>query len=245
MLIGLVSAKGSPGVTTTALALAGVPGPGPERLFVELDPAGGDVECWTGQTGEPGLVRVVSDLRRAAHSDALLMHAVDVPCGVRSVLAPTAEPEAASTIAVAGERLGPALDAIGGVVVVDGGRWSSGQPTARRLAGCAVIGVVCAPTLAGVEHGRWLVESLRRTLDVTVAVVLVGARPYSADEVAAVVDAPVAGTMAWDPRGVNALMVGGTGRGWGRCALARSARAVLEGLLTLGHTDDVAVSADA
>ena len=44
MLLGLVSAKASPGVTTAALALTAVAEDG---LLVELDPSGGSIECWT------------------------------------------------------------------------------------------------------------------------------------------------------------------------------------------------------
>ena len=40
MRLGIVSAKGSPGATTVALALAAVTG----GVAVELDPAGGEVE---------------------------------------------------------------------------------------------------------------------------------------------------------------------------------------------------------
>lgn len=85
MIVGLVSAKGSPGVTTAALALAAVADDG---LLVELDPSGGSVEAWTGVGGEPGLVRVASGLRRSAGADSVVEHVVDVPPGVRAILAP-------------------------------------------------------------------------------------------------------------------------------------------------------------
>ena len=240
MLIGLLSAKGSPGVTTTALALTAAPGGGPERLFVELDPAGGDVECWTGLTGEAGLVRVVSDLRRETPTEVLFASAVELPAGGRSLLVPTAGPEAASTIAVAGDHLGQALVAFDGLAIVDAGRWSIDQPTARRLDACAVVGVVCSPTLAGVEHARCLIDALRSSVDALVCVVLVGHRPYPATEVAAAIGVPVAGVMAWDPRGVTALLANGAGRSWARSALARSARTVLGGLVALGEPQCVA-----
>ena len=49
MRLGLVSAKGSPGVTTLALGAAAIM----DAIAVELDPSGGDVECWLGPVGEP------------------------------------------------------------------------------------------------------------------------------------------------------------------------------------------------
>jgi hypothetical protein len=66
-----------------------------------------------------------------------------------------------------------------------------------------------------------------------VAVVVVGARPYPGDEIAAALDAPLAGVVAWDPRGVTAMWARGE-RGRGRRSwLARSASAVLVGLEAL------------
>ena len=45
-LIALASVKSSPGVTTTALALASVWRTAPRRLLVEADPSGGDLGLW-------------------------------------------------------------------------------------------------------------------------------------------------------------------------------------------------------
>ncbi|GMU80106.1 MAG: hypothetical protein AMXMBFR46_28910 [Acidimicrobiia bacterium] len=243
MLLGLVSAQGAPGVTTTALALAAVAGP-TSGLFVELDPAGGSVEGWTGVTGEPGLLRVAGHLRRGQTSDQLVDHVVGVPSGVRSLLAPTAGPVAESTLVAVDERLGPALAGLDvDVVVADAGRWSRSQVTARRIMGCAVLGVVCAPTVHGIEHARWLIDPLRATFDVPVVVVVVGERGYGPDEVADALGVPVAGVVAWDRRGVNALFTSGASRGWSRCPLARTARTTLAGLRR--HVDIVGMVRDA
>lgn len=228
MLFGLVSAKGSPGVTTAALALTVAAGD--RGLLVELDPSSGSVECWTGATGEPGLIRLANGLRRAVEPEELLTHAAVAPPGVRSALAPTAGSLSESTIAVMGDRLGPVLGAVDATVIVDGGRWSRSQPTARRIVGCDVLGVVCAPTVQGVEAARWLINPLRSTAGGQVVLVLVGDRPYAPPEIAAAVGVPVMGVLAWDPRGVSALLTTGAGRGWSRCALARSARSLLDAL---------------
>jgi hypothetical protein len=61
----------------------------------------------------------------------------------------------------------------------------------------------------------------------------VGARPYPGDEIAAVLDVPLAGVVAWDPRGVTGMWARGEqGRGR-RSWLARSAAVTLAGLETL------------
>lgn len=229
----MVSAKGSPGVTTAALAVTAAAGD--RGLLVELDPSGGSVECWTGATGEPGLIRVANGLRRSIDPTTLVAHAVDAPTGVRSVLAPSSGALAESTIAMTGDRLVPALAALDATVVVDGGRWSRSQSTARRVAGCDVVGVVCAPTVEGVEAARWLIDPLLAAAAGPVVVVLVGDRPYSPPEVAAVVGVPVIGVLAWDARGVNALVTAGAGRGWSRCGLARSARSALDALAAMSE----------
>lgn len=225
MLLGLVSAKGSPGVTTTALAFAAVADDG---LVVELDPSGGSIECWSGATGEPGLTHVASGLRRSAGRDAIVEHVVEAPRGVRAVLAPTAGPFAESTVAMTRDRLAPALrDLDGTTVVLDGGRWSRSQPTAHRVAACDLVAIVCAPTVDGVEAARWLVEPLHAEVGGRLVVLLVGERPYSAAEVASAMGVPTAGPLAWDPRGVASLLTRGTGSGWARSSLARSVRSAL------------------
>lgn len=227
MRLGLVSAKGSPGVTTAAMVLAAAAG----GLVVELDPAGGDVECWAGPQGEPGLIRVASALRHAAEPVGVLAsEAVAVWPGVRVVLAPSSGERAESTIVAMADRLAPVLHHVDGLVVVDGGRWSRSQATARRLAGCDAAVVVVGPTLASVEHARWLVDPLVDVFGIPVIAVMVGDRPYPPGEVAPMLGVPVAGALAWDARGVRMLLGGGATRGWARSSLARSAHGVLERL---------------
>lgn len=228
VVIGVVSAKGSPGATTAALAFAA--GTTQRGLLVELDPSGGSVECWTGMTGEPGLVQAANALRRSTDPEAVTGHAVQAPPGVWSVLAPSSGTMAESTITSTGDRLVAACSQLDREVVVDGGRWARTQPTAHRMAGCDVIAVVCAPTVAGVEAARGLAEPLASTTGSPLVLVLVGDRPYTPAEVATAVAVPVAGVLPWDRRAVGVLLTAGAGRGWSRTPLARSARSILETL---------------
>jgi hypothetical protein len=229
MRLGLVSAKGSPGVTTLAIGAAAVMG----AIAVELDPAGGDVECWVGPVGEPGLIRVAGALRHMADPNGVLAdHAAEVHPGLRVVLAPTGGEQAASTLMAIGNRLGPAMRGEDGSVVLDGGRWNRTQPTAGRLAGCDVVAVALAPTLGGVAHGRGTVNALRDSLGVPVVGVLIGDRGYSPDEVAGELDVPVAGSIAWDQRGAQTLITGGPSRWWRRSAHGRSIRSFVDALST-------------
>lgn len=238
MLVGLVSAKGAPGVTTAALALAAV---APDGLLIEFDPSGGSVESWTGAGGEPGLVRVASGLRRSPGPEVVLEHAVDVPIGVRSVLAPTAGPYAESTVTMARERLPLAVRALSDVTVfIDAGRWCRSQQTASRTNACDVVAVVCPPTVEGVEAARWLTEPLQMETRGHVVSLAVGDRPYPADEVAEAIGIPSVGALTWDQRGVSSLLTRGADRSWDRSPVARSARTVLNRLADLSLAEEVA-----
>lgn len=227
MRLGLVSAKGSPGVTTLALGAAAIM----DAIAVELDPSGGDVECWLGPIGEPGLIRVAGALRHTADpSGVLAEHAVEAHPGLRVVLAPVGGEQAASTLMAIGNRLAAAMRGEDSAVVLDGGRWSRTQPTAGRLAGCDVVAVALAPTLGGVAHSRGVVATLRDSFGIPVVAVLIGDRGYSPQEIAGELDVPVVGSIAWDPRGAHALVTGGASRWWRRSAHGRSIRSFVDAL---------------
>lgn len=229
MLVALVSAKGSPGVTTTALALAAATS-ARGSLLVEADPAGGDLECWCGPLGEPGLLGVATDLARDADAELIDSRAVEVVPGVRAVVAPTGESAATATIVPMAERLGPALATLDVPVLVDCGRWSVAHRAASQVAAASLVGVVCRPTLDSVEHTRDLVESLRRVNRAVAAVVVGGHRPYGSDEVSSALGVPVAGVLPWEPRAVLALLESGVARPWSRSGLAGAATECAAGL---------------
>lgn len=225
MRLGLVSAKGSPGATTLGLALAAVTG----GVLVEADPAGGDVECWAGPSGEPGLIRLAGVLRHAAEPAGLLAeHAIEVWSGVRAVLAPTSGEQAESALVAIGQRLVPVLTAESGWVVVDGGRWSRGQTTAGRLAGCDVVAVVVSPTFAAAAHAGSVVRTLRELTDAEVVVVVVGDRGYRPDEITAALGVAVLGVVPWEPWWVGSLVTSGVTRLWQHSPLASSARTLAD-----------------
>ncbi|MFP3901537.1 MAG: hypothetical protein ACLFXM_11835 [Acidimicrobiia bacterium] len=227
----LVSFKGSPGVTTAAAALAGAhSSPGRGALLAELDPAGGAIQVLASGPAAWGLVDTAGRLRRETTAAAVDEHTTELPRGIRSLLAPTAAATAHSVIASAGDRWLPGLRSAWPDVVVDAGRWEPGQRTATRIVGADLVAVACRPTVAGVETVRLGLDHLRRVARCPVAAVVVGHRPYTPGEVAAHLDVPVAGAIAWDPRAVAHLWGGGVTRRWLRSRLARSAAATLRGV---------------
>lgn len=242
-MILLGSAKGSPGVTTTALALcAAAKAPaqvdvwGP-ALLVEADPSGGDLECWCGPFGEPGLLRAVTG--RSADSAERWRDptvAVEVVAGVPAVVAPTTEPAATVALRSASGWLAPSLQAVSGTVVVDVGRLSlSGlDPSGGLINAASSLLLVCRPSLASVEHTRGLLAALGKIRRRVGLVLVGGPGPYPADEIAEALSAPVVGTMSWDPRGVGSLIDRGVTRAWLRTRMAAEASALLDAVRVVG-----------
>jgi hypothetical protein len=239
-LISLVSAKGSPGVTTTAAALVGMASD-PSRpelvgpaVLVELDPAGGDIDVLCGaRSGASSLLGAATDLRRGLDPDVLAGHVVEAVPGVPGLSAPTPSHAARAVIESVDGRLGAELARAGAWVLVDAGRWAPGQTSVGRVEGSALVGVVCRSTAVSVAHARDLVPALRAVCE-SVVVVLVGEEPYGRADVAEVLDVAVVGPLAWDPRGVSDLWrSGATDRWCNRGRLARSARHVLAELAAL------------
>jgi MinD-like ATPase involved in chromosome partitioning or flagellar assembly len=229
MLVAMVSAKGAPGVSTAALALAAASA-ATGSLVVEADPAGGDLECWCGPLGEPGLLNVATDLASEADAESIWEHTVDAAPGIRAVTSPTTLPGSTAALVPLVDRLGPALTTLDATVVLDCGRWAVSHRCARHVAAAAVVLVVCRPTLDSVEHARDLIDSLRPVNRAVAALVVGGTHPYGPDEVAGALGVPVAGVLPWDPRGVLALVESGVGRAWSRNALGKAAPAVLAGI---------------
>jgi hypothetical protein len=223
----MVSAKGSPGVTTTAAALVAVSGGG---LLVEMDPSGGTLGSWSADgAGEPGLVVLASRLRRPADVDAWGEATAEPLRGVPAIVGPTAEAHARATVEAIAGRIGLATHPpVTGVAVVDAGRWSPSQGSATRVTGCDVIALTCRSTVEGIEAARWMLDPLTVTAGAPVVLLLVGDGPYRSDEVARTLGAPVAATIAWDPSAVTSLRTYGASGRWRRSQLARSARAALD-----------------
>ena len=229
----LVAAKGSPGVTTAAAALAAVATTGGRSILAELDPSGGSIAVLTGQPAVVGLVDAATLLRRTTSAAAIDDNATMVPHGVATLLAPNSGAVAESVIGSISERWVPALRAAALDVVVDGGRWEPSQTTSRRVLGADVLVVVVRPTVASVEATRHIVDRVREVAKRPAAALVVGGKPYRPEEVAHHLDLPLAGSIAWDPRGAINLWAHGVSRSWMRTMLARSAAAVWSNLFDI------------
>ena len=242
----LVSAKGSPGVTTSALALAAV---WPRRvLLAECDPAGGDIVAGLLQaTAAPtaGLLELALAARRGLSAQDVLGHCLRLATsGDGILLLPgLTDPGHAAAMEPMWPQIASAMRDLATTdppydVLVDAGR----LPTPPELLTMADrVLLVIRPTLLGVHHARPQLAFLRRhrpdnafgtgdgTGDTTAAgglgVLLVGDRPYPPGEVRSALQVPVMAVMAHDPRAATALSDGtASGRWFDRSPLIRTAR---------------------
>ncbi len=137
MLLALGSVKGSPGVSTLALALAACWPPPMTRLLVECDPAGGDLAVRFQLPLSPGLISLAAQARGPANVKLLAEHAQRLPGGLRVLGAPPGTEQARAAVRTLANAGG--IDATdGAVVVVDCGRLdpdSPALPLVRRRTG--------------------------------------------------------------------------------------------------------------
>lgn len=223
--LALGSVKHSPGVTTAALALAAAWDT--DAIVVEADPSGGDIAARTHLSLEPGLLTLAASARHAMSTLALDRHMQPLPAGGTAVVAPAAPELAAPAIAAIASRVCMAREA--SPLILDCGRLFVGSPALPAIAGSDAIVLLVEPTVSSVEHARARLGLLNE-IGAPLVVVVVGDRPYEPDEVAAALGVRTAGHLAVDPRGVVEL---GRGRSARRSSLVRSARTVLDAIVTL------------
>ncbi len=219
-LIALTAAK-SAGVTSSALALAGVwPTP---VLLAECDPAGGDINAGLLRGAEPAgaLLDLGLATRRGLTPAQFWDHTVALSDdGSVRLLPGLADPAQHPALTPAWPlliRMLHALDCAGSTntarsaaaagwdVLADCGRLSPATP--MGLLGAAdLILLVLRPRLAHVAHTRSRLSALRSLIadhadgpPPELKLLLVGTSPYPVAEVATALDLPVAGVLADDP----------------------------------------------
>lgn len=225
-IIALVSAKGSPGVTTTALACTLT---WQRRLVLaECDPAGGSVLAgYLGGAleGPRGLGELaVGELRDGnleRHFWSQLVD-LDAPRRERLLLPGVLDPVQAGSVAPLWHRFAdffadlergrPAYD-----VLADCGRLSVASPPWPVLRAAALVLVVTAPRLPDLALARATVRAIERDFVAqrvptdSLRLLLVGAG-HGRFEVAKAMRLPVIGHLPDDPRSAQVLGHGGTVR---------------------------------
>ncbi len=219
-LITLGSAKGAPGVTTTALGIAlnwGKP-----CLLVEADTSGSSVLAGYQRGEKPhekGLVQLAMARMQMPLMDAIYTQSIDLNPDVK-FLAGFASPAQAGALGGAWGDLGSAfrsLEQAGIDVIVDLGRISVRMEERDALITLADQNLILTgSTLPSVYTTREFTQRHRATSDAAAdimgtAVVVVGPnRPYGPTEISRVCGVPLAGVVDWDPKSAAVYSTGGT-----------------------------------
>lgn len=229
MLIAIGSVKGSPGVTSLALALAvRWPAAGPAPVVVEVDPSGGDVGTRWQTHDEPGLAamamaaqaRPLTDASAWAHRLGIGAHVVVAPPGAA----------AAVTVAELCTRAPYALAQLAQYrpVLADLGRLDAMHSGLSLLDNASELLVMAHFSGEAVRHLRTRVTELRARC--RVRLVLTGRAGLPPAEVASYLGVPVAAIVDPDPASLDVL-AGRTraSMGWTKRPLLTAARTVALG----------------
>ncbi len=236
-VVVLTSARGAPGVTTSALAMAMLwPRP---VVLVEADVAGSSsiLAGYLRGTVPPdrGLVSLAVAHRRGVLADKFYEQTVGlIEDRVRLVPGLVNAQQAASM-----DKLWPPLSMVlsglertGTDVIVDAGRLGMLHGPMPLIRSADAVLLVTRSTLPAVSSARARAESLRTDLidlgqgDDTLAVLLVGeGQPYGAREINSALRIPVMASMNWDQAAADSLSQGAPyGRRFAAAPLFRSTR---------------------
>ncbi|MBI9115326.1 hypothetical protein [Sanguibacter suaedae] len=249
MLVALASAKGAPGVSTTAVALGSVwP---TDVVVVDADAAGGDLGYRLRTSdGRPldhdrGLLGLAAEARRGL-TPRSVADQVQTADGGLDVLLGVERPEQVAGLGPVWTTVAGALaGASGPDVLADCGRIAPGTPLQPLLSAAHAVIVCVEPSVEAYAHLRDRLRWLLHTTTERPPAVGVVLRSAWSDTAAAAdlekllahsgLSVPVLGRIAEDARAADVL-AGRTSRGIGRSLLVRSARSLVDPVRTLATT---------
>jgi hypothetical protein len=224
-LIAVTAAKGSPGVTTTALAYT-MTWTSPV-ILAECDPAGGSVLAGflRGQlSADRGIVPLaVAELRSERLAVDFWRHLVDfdAPHQQRLLLPGISEPAQAGSLEPIWGRLAAYFTSLEARhnydVIADCGRIAVPHPPAPLLQAADLVLVVMRPHLPSIVATSAAIRSLRISqaehgaVD-SLGLIVVGSGPYSAAEITKQLQTPVVVELPRDVKSATALTEGGAVR---------------------------------
>lgn len=208
------SAKGSPGVTTSLIALA-LQWPR-EVVLASADPAGDDLRAGILRAAAPanrGLLDLALSLRRG--TGEVQTSAVSLHVDERSVwlLPGASDPAQMEVLRPHWPAIAKALVACGRDVLVDFGRMSTDRLPIEVTDRADLIAVVLRPTLACVDRARPLIATLSKDVvagrgRAEVGVLCVGDAPYQPGAVASALEVPLFGVLPNDSVSADRLTQG-------------------------------------
>jgi hypothetical protein len=194
MLIALGSLKSSPGVTTTAAAIAAMwPGAGAgDPVLLEADVRGGDVAARFNRAQEPGVASLSVAARRTTEASLLAEHVQELPGGLKVVLAPPTAENAKAAVKMLDEDCRAWLRAVAAqedlAVVADLGDLALGGHGWAVAEAAEVLLLVVRPVLEELTRVISAAEHLLARCEVAgtrIALVTVGVGPFSKEEIEA------------------------------------------------------------
>lgn len=231
-VVCVASAHGAPGVTTTAVALAGVWPSGRTPLLVEADPSGGVIAARFGVADTPGLVSLAATTRRqTVDTEMVWRHAQQLPGGVAVQVGSSSGDPARAVIGDIADPLmvwARSCDEVD--VIVDCGRLTADPLHMTWLRHADTVWVAVRPSVDQLRPAFHRVAALEAA-GVDADLVLVGDSPYGPTEVESALGVKVAGMVGWDPPAATALAGAGSGGKLGRTLLVRSVAALADSLV--------------
>ncbi|MEU5437699.1 hypothetical protein AB0G73_30585 [Streptomyces sp. NPDC020719] len=220
-LVAVCSLKGSPGVTTVAVGLAGRWPGGHRPVVVECDPAGGDLMARYWLEMAPGLVSLAAAARRNADPGLLWRHTQQLPGGLPVVVGPPGAEQARAAVRQFvgddGALLRSVASRAGAVVVADCGRIDAYSPAMPVLHRADMLLLLSHARDDALAHLATRVEAVERWSRRPLFVLVGGG--YRSDEVAQELGIEVAARLPEDDRGAAVL----SGTAGSRSAPVRSA----------------------
>lgn len=215
MLIGLFSAGGSPGVTTTALAMGSVwPAP---VVVVDADPSGGDVAAAGGGMVDASLSNVLELVRLGRHDrlpQVLDSQLQTMPFGTPVVVGfgdPTQVGAVSWSDLAAGLRAVSHRD-----VVVDLGRWGMPYIAAPLLRSCDLLLLVVRTQTRALRRAERILPLVREDLNranpgnAGVDLLVVGDGPFSSADISRRLGVHVLGELPLDTKTATVFSDGAT-----------------------------------
>lgn len=216
-VIGMGSVRGAPGVTTSAMLVAGAMSG--SIALVEADLAGGVIAVRYGLGREPGLTTLAATgpIEPAGWRE----HAQDAG-GVAVLVGPDSPGSARSLWRRAGDRLGQNLTHSEATVVADLGRLHDELPLRDQMTILVILVRPVAEHLVTLSHR---LPTLRQQVP-HLGVLLVGEGTYGPTDIAGPLGVEVFGVIPHDARAAEALSGDGRGMNLSRSRLFRSTSGV-------------------
>lgn len=222
----LVSVGGAPGVTTTAMLLAGCM---TGAVVGEADLDGSTLAIRYGLGREPGLTTLAA--AGSSAPDAWRDHA-QLAGGMPVLVGPDAPDLAAALWARAGGHLAAAFAAADADVVIDAGRFRGDASLGPVFKAASIVAVVIRPEAEDLVRLLHRLPEIRRH-GADVGVVLAGQGAYRPDDVSDQLGVDLLGVVPRDPRTAAAMAGrGGLPVSLARSELARAARTLADAILS-------------